>query len=428
MSPLSPFAYMKTGLICIALPHQIFPLMLIGRYMCGHACSSVQVVAPSYTSEISQPLIRPITSNIFIVTFICGGTIMLVIGALVPWNIAVSITLMWPILSCICILTFCPESPVWLLNQGKQELAEKSLMRLRGDEKVVQNEMKRLKSALTEMEMMMKTQGEEMSGFRELLEIFKDKAFVKPFGILCFLYVFTVNWGGTASLSFYLIQLLQKSHFHYDPYIMGAGMSVFRSIVIILSSGFTSKMRRRPLFLTCGVFHFLGMGLIGVYDLVNVNGSLEKISSFFEWIPIIGILLIYSFSTVGYVSMVFTLTPELLPSHARAIGCGLVGFFDNLSLALSVKMFPTFLDNIGVSGTYSLYAMLTAVALVFSYFFLPETYGLSLDQIEHMWRGSQASDASHLELQQSESRRSSVNRLRSNSVWSLYETTNQYSR
>lgn len=424
---LSSFAYMKIGLLCIALPHQ-FPLMLVGRYLCGHACSSIQVVAPSYTSEISQPLIRPLTSYIFIVIFICGSTIMSVIGALVPWHIAVSITLIWPLLSLICVISFCPESPVWLLIKGKDDRAEKSLMLLRGDEKIVQNEIKRIKTALMELEIAMTDGGEQRSGLMEVLDLFTDNAFLKPFGILLFLYVFTVNWGGTPSLSFYMIILLQKSNFHYDSYIMAAGLSVFRALVIILSSGFTSKMRRRPLFLTCGVFHLIGMGTIGIYNFLNENGRLEKMSSFAEWIPIIAILLIYSFSTVGYVSMVFMLTPEILPSNARAIGCGLVGFFDNISLALSIKMIPTLLDSIDVSGIFTLYAILTLFALIFSYFFLPETYGLGLDEIERIFRGSKKSDASDLELQQAVIRKGSVNRLRSNSVLSLYETSSQYTR
>ena len=356
---------------------------------------------------------------------------MFVIGAFVPWHFAVIATLIWPILSFICIMAFCPESPVWLLNKGKDELAEKSLMTLRGDERIVQNELKRLKSALKKMEISMKDNGEQSSGIREVLELFKDKAFLKPFGILLFLYIFTVNWGGTPSLSFYMIILLQKSNFHYNSYHMGAFLSVFRSIIIILSSGFTSKMRRRPLFLICGLFHLIGMATIGIYNFLNEDGRLEKAFSLAQWIPIIAILLIYSFSTVGYVSMVFMLTPEMLPSHARAIGCGLVGVFDNLSLSMSVKMIPTLLDNIDVSGTFTLYAILTAVALVFSYFFLPETYGLSLDEIERMFRGSQKSNASTLELQQAQSRKSSshsLNRLRSNSVLSLYETSSQYIR
>lgn len=402
--------------------------MLVGRYLCGHACSSIQVVAPSYTSEISQPLIRPLTSNIFIVTFICGGTVMFVIGALVPWHFAVIITLVWPILSFICIICFCPESPVWLLNKGKDELAEKSLMILRGDETIVRNELKRLKAAMAEMEIAMRDEGDRASGIRETFEMFKDKAILKPIAILLFLYIFTVNWGGTPSLSFYMIILLQKSNFHYDSYIMGAGLSVFRSLLIILSSGFTSKMRRRPLFLICGLFHLIGMAAISIYNFVNKDGRLEEKFSFAQWIPIIAIMLIYSFSTIGYVSMVFILTPELLPSHARAIGCGLVGFFDNLSLSLSVKMIPTFIDNIDVSGTFALYSINTVVALIFSYFFLPETYGLSLEDIERIFRGSQKSDASHLELQQTETRKNSFNKLRSNSILSLYETSSQYAR
>ena len=125
--------------------------------------------------------------------------------------------------------------------------------------------------------------------------------------------------------------------------------------------------------------------------------------------------------------MVFMLTPELFPSYARAIGCGLVGVFDNLSLSLSVKMIPTFLDSIGVGGMFLMYTLFTLVALVFSYFLLPETYGLSLEDIEKMWRGSQKSEAKTLQLP-TKGVKNSLNGLRSNSILSIYETSNQYTR
>ena len=77
---------------------------------------------------------------------------MFVIGALIPWNFAVLLTLIWPTFSFICITCFCPESPVWLLNKGRDELAEKSLLSLRSDEGIVSNELKRIKSAIMQKE------------------------------------------------------------------------------------------------------------------------------------------------------------------------------------------------------------------------------------------------------------------------------------
>ena len=100
---------------------------------------------------------------------------MFVIGALLPWQISVKLTLIWPILSFNCIMWFCPESPIWLLNKGKDELAEESLRTLRGDETIVRNELKRLKAALIAMEIAMKDEGDSASGIRELFSLFKDK-------------------------------------------------------------------------------------------------------------------------------------------------------------------------------------------------------------------------------------------------------------
>ena len=50
----------------------------------------------------------------------------------VNWRLVAGLTGILPIVSCILVLIFLPESPVWLLSKGKTEAAKISLSKLRG--------------------------------------------------------------------------------------------------------------------------------------------------------------------------------------------------------------------------------------------------------------------------------------------------------
>ena len=59
---------------------------------------------------------------------------------------------------------------------------------------------------------------------------------------------------------------------------------------------------------------------------------------------------------------------------------------DNLSLFVSCKMVPTWNELLGVHGTFLMYATITIAMAIFSFFFMPETSGMSLEEIEEMYR------------------------------------------
>ena len=77
---------------------------------------------------------------------------------------------------------------------------------------------------------------------------------------------------------------------------------------------------------------------------------------------------------------------EVLPSHARSLGSGFLGVMDNISLFISTKMVPTLFEILGIYGTFWMYSGIAIVVSVFSYFFMPETGGMSLEEIEQMYR------------------------------------------
>ena len=75
-----------------------------------------------------------------------------------------------------------------------------------------------------------------------------------------------------------------------------------------------------------------------------------------------------------------------MPLHARSFGSGLLTFIDVFSCFTSVKLVPDLINALGLFGLFYLYSI-CCVILVFScYFVMPETTGLSFEEIENMYR------------------------------------------
>jgi MFS family permease len=74
---------------------------------------------------------------------------------------------------------------------------------------------------------------------------------------------------------------------------------------------------------------------------------------------------------------------EIFPLQIRGVGISLAvsacwGF--NMLVASTVL---TFMDVFGISGTFWMYAALCVLGILFVYFWVPETKGCSLEQIEN---------------------------------------------
>ena len=70
----------------------------------------------------------------------------------------------------------------------------------------------------------------------------------------------------------------------------------------------------------------------------------------------------------------------------RSLGCGLLGVLDNISLFIAVKTVPTLISYLGIHGAFMSYSACILTNLIICAFVMPETKGLSLEEIENFYK------------------------------------------
>lgn len=77
---------------------------------------------------------------------------------------------------------------------------------------------------------------------------------------------------------------------------------------------------------------------------------------------------------------------EIFPLQVRGLGMGVTVFFLWIVNFLIGLTFPVLLDKVGLSTTFYVFAILGILAITFVKKCLPETRGLTLEQLEQNFR------------------------------------------
>jgi MFS family permease len=82
--------------------------------------------------------------------------------------------------------------------------------------------------------------------------------------------------------------------------------------------------------------------------------------------------------------VMWVLLSEIFPNQYRGVGMSITGFWNSAISASVTFIFPWELSHFGPAGTFLGYGVMAVAALFFVFFFIPETKGKALEELETM--------------------------------------------
>ncbi|MBA0686526.1 hypothetical protein Goari_014125 [Gossypium aridum] len=340
--------------------------MIIGRLLAGIGIGITSAIVPLYISEISPTDIRGALGSVNQL-FICIGILAALVAGLplsrspVWWRGMFGLAVIPSILLALG-MTYSPESPRWLFQQGKISEAEKSIGTLYGKERVpeVMYELRTAGQGSTEPE----------AGWIDLF----SKRYWKVVSVGAALFFFQ-QFAGINAVVYYSTAVFRSAGIASDvaaSALVGAS-NVFGTVI---ASSLMDRQGRKSLLITS----FSGMGASML--LLSLSFTWKVLAPYSGILAVVGtVLYVLSFS-LGAGPVPALLLPEIFASRIRAKAVALSLCMHWISNFVIGLYFLSVVDKFGISVVYLVFAAVCLLAVLFMAGNVVETKGRSLEEIE----------------------------------------------
>ncbi|KFP62559.1 Solute carrier family 2, facilitated glucose transporter member 6, partial [Cariama cristata] len=363
-------------------------MLLLGRVLTGYAGGVTSASIPVYISEISHPGVRGMLGACPQIMAVLGSLVLYALGKylglVLDWRwLAVAGEV--PVLTMIVLLCFMPNSPRFLLSQGKDDEALGSLCWLRGKDTDYAREYEQIKDSV-------RKQSRRVS-CAEIKDPFTYKPILIAVGMR-----FLQQLSGVTCVLVYLQSIFKKTSVILKPEYDAALVGLVRLFSVAIAAVSMDKAGRKILlFVSAGVMLVsnLTMGLYIHFVPASQNGTIAK-AGLLKALPhsLVGFEAStaspYTSSPAGYAMgwgpITWLLMSEILPLKARGVASGLCVVVSWLTAFTLTQFFLRVVEAFGLEVPFLFFAVICAGNILFTGCCVPETKGRSLEQIEAFFR------------------------------------------
>ena len=342
------------------------------RFIGGVGVGASSVAAPIYISEISKASNRGRLTAMYqfnivfgiLIAFISNYLIGLIFESTSAWRWMLGIEALPALIYTIMVFKI-PNSPRWLLLTGNDEskiLNALNSLGLQKDEAL--NRLSELKNSVS------------TSVTQQKEKLFSGK-YNKPL-LLAFLIAFFNQLSGINFVLYYAPEILERAG-------LASGESLFSSISIgVINLIFTfvgitliDKLGRKQLMYIGSIGYILSLAMVGWCFYSGASSILL----------LIFILVFIASHAVGQGAVIWVFISEIFPNKVRAYGQSWGTGTHWVFAALITLITPTFLDSeIGIFKEnpwpiFIFFAAMMVLQLLFVIFLMPETKGISLEDL-----------------------------------------------
>ena len=330
------------------------------RFIGGLGVGISTIAAPAYISEIAPAQYRGRLVGLYQFSLVSGILLAFISNYLLSgigendwrWMMGVEA---FPALIYTLLCFGIPQSPRWLITQNKLEEAEKIFKKI-----------------------------DPQASFSQLVkEIQHDKAdnsstesiFHLKYRFplqLAFLVAFFNQLSGINAFLYYAPRIFEEGGLEASASLLSSiGIGVTNLIFTLIGISLIDKLGRRQLM------------YIGSFGYI-ISLSLVSCAFFFQWGGILIPLFLFLFiaaHAIGQGAIIWVFISEIFPNHLRNAGQSFGTSVHWVLAAIIPSFVPLLFGSIGAAVVFLVFALFMVLQLLFVHFMMPETRGVTLEQL-----------------------------------------------
>ncbi|XP_065217377.1 facilitated trehalose transporter Tret1-like [Planococcus citri] len=344
-------------------------ILCISFFFCGLGIGICNGLTAVYIGENCSPKIRGILCSASVTSFYLAVLMQYTIAGYLSYSTLATVNFILAFCGLISCIFLTVETAQFLMLKGRFDKAESNMMWLRGTENKhdIITDFENIKANVASEKL-------KKTSYREL--------FFAPANFKSLIIVLTLNMahaatGNIALFTYISVLFPENAHFTSNQVTVYYGIS--QMTFCLLASFVIEKVNRRSLTLFAFSL-FLVCHSVSAYFFYDAANS-ESPSKYGFWIIFTMVCLFCGFSAV-LDSVVHMIRGELFPQSIKPIGSGLAIATHSLAQFFTVKIFLMIKSQYGIYMNFVGYAVGSVAAFWFTYFFLPETRGKTLIEIQ----------------------------------------------
>lgn len=343
-----------------------FTTFVIARFAGGLAVGTASLLSPMYVAEVSPARLRGRLSTLYQLSIVTGILVSFCVNYLLRdagpdnWRY-MFMTGIIPSILFLVLLLKAPETPRFLLKAGRSAEAFAILERIGGRENA-ELEVREIRASFQS----------KTGTWSDLLRPGVRRAVVVGFCL-----AILVHFSGINTIIDYAPSILRAAGWNIDTALFSTFVIGFTNFAFTIVSFWTiDRYGRRALYIVGS----LGMA-VALLSLMTV-----VITGQFRGLVVLLLILGYIIFFCSCIGPVFwTLIAEIFPNRIRGTAMTVPVLTQWVANAVVVLFFPYAFNRIGKSVTFGILAATSLLQAIFTWYFVPETKGKTLEEIEAFW-------------------------------------------
>ncbi len=335
-------------------------LFALFRFLGGLGVGASTIAAPAYISEIAPAKDRGRLVGLYQFNIVFGILIAFLSNYLLSdlgenaWRYMMGVEAIPAIVYTLLTLGI-PKSPRWLFLQNKKEEAKAIIYQAYAKE---------------DADSLIQDISTEQKVVAENESIFKPKyRFILK---LAFLIAFFNQFSGINAFLYYAPRIFEEGGLGESTALLSSvGIGLINLIFTLIGINLIDRLGRKTLMYIGSIGYVISLSLIAASFLLSWEGLA---------LPIFLFVFIASHA-IGQGAVIWVFISEIYPNHLRSAGQSFGTSTHWVLAAIIPSLVPVLFASIGAGVVFTVFAFMMVLQLLFVYFWMPETKGVSLESL-----------------------------------------------